>query len=235
MSEELNAGAGQTVSGQSEFVAPVETSEAISTPETAVEQDEPKLPQSQVNAIVSRETKRVKAEYEARIAQMSNQSQSVQPPQGQQHDIGQQVRDEVQRTLYTNNINAFVNNFEAKLQTLRIKDATFGEAYDSLNIPNVAPELAYHFDKLDNMGDVIKEFADKPTKYVDMINLSRINPALLEKELKKLSLSIKGNQEAPTRAASAPKAPLDQLKPSTLSTGGGRVPVSELRRRLKGL
>lgn len=67
--------------------------------------------------------------------------------------------------------------------------------------------------QLDNTGDVIYEVAKNPVKAVNLEALGRHDPKAFEREIKKLSDSIKANKEAAKNISKSPE-PYQRLKPN---------------------
>lgn len=82
------------------------------------------------------------------------------------------------------------------------------------------PAILHFADGVDNSGDVLYHLAQEPAKIGTLMQLSSIDPRLAQVEMKKLSDSLKQNQEAEGRPT--PKAPLNSIKPS--NTGIGKKP-----------
>ena len=116
-------------------------------------------------------------------------------------------------------------DFESKIKAEIESDPDFGDVYDSLNIAQ-HPELVIWMNGMDNSAKVVKDLANNPAKFANILMLAKNGMGTLaQKELAKLSDSIKVNQEA--QAQPKVKEPLDQLSPSSIGTGNGEMSVSD--------
>lgn len=195
------------------------------------------IPQSQVNRIAAREAReaaeKVRAEYEAKYGQ-SQQSQSQQP--NQPANIGgmiqispEQLRQEIHRAARDMSVESqaqeIERNWKSTMNAEMDRDPEFAQAYQDLDIES-NPGLLLEIYGMDNKVAVMKDLANNPSKYANILYLAGQNKgALAKKELDRLSASIKANEQAQKQ----PKvdAPLGHLKPSNIGTDNGEMGVSD--------
>lgn len=201
------------------------------------------IPQSQVNKIAAREAREAAekarqqaiAEYEQRIAQQSqqqqqasNQAQSLGGMQQMSPDqIRQMIQQEAFRMSQANWANKIAQDFDAKIKAAKLEDPDFADKYEALNLAE-HPKLVLWLNSMDNTTDIIKDIADYPTKMANIMMLANSGfEQLAQKEIKKLSDSIKANKQAQQQPSV--NEPLSQIKPSTIDMGNGSMSVSDLR------
>lgn len=194
------------------------------------------IPQSQVNKIAAREARQaaertrneMQAEYERQRV-----SQEVQTPPSQMGGIPQISPEQMEQHIMAAahrmsakmTADKMAADFESKIKAEIESDPDFGDVYDSLNISQ-HPELVIWMNGMDNAGKVVKDLANNPTKFANVLMLAKNGMGnLAQKALKDLSDSIKVNQEA--QAQPKVKEPLDQLSPSNIGTGNGEMSVSD--------
>jgi hypothetical protein len=212
-------------------------------------QDEKMIPQSQVNKIAAREAReaeertrqRMLAEFEQRQQQVSQQTSQAQPqaatslggiPQMTPEQIEQIIERKAYEMTQRNVANKIAADFESKVKQAKLSDPEFADKYDALNIEQ-HPRLILWMSSMDNMTDMIKDMADNPSKVANIMMLANGGfPQLAQKELARLSDSIKKNQEAQQQPQA--NEPLRQIKPSTIGTDNGSMTVSDFRKMFKG-
>jgi len=87
---------------------------------------------------------------------------------------------------------------------------------------------------MENTGDIMKEVLDNPHKLSQILSDIQDQPYLAQKNLQKLSASIKQNMAAKAEEAQA-RDPYSQLKPSpTAGMDNGSMSVSDFRKMFKG-
>lgn len=227
----------QAVTAEPEVAVQSETvQDAAPKTEQAPVVQEKMIPQSQVNKIAAREAKQaaertrneMQAEYERqRVAQDVQNEPSqmggipqISPEQMEQHIMAAAHRMSVKMTA-----DKMAADFEAKIKAEIELDPDFGDAYDSLNIAQ-HPELVIWMNGMDNSGKVVKDLVNNPAKFANILMLAKNGMGnLAQRELAKLSESIKVNQDA--QAQPKVKEPLDQLSPSSIGTGSGDLSVSD--------
>jgi len=225
---------------------------AVDTPEVAVQSEvtqeapaeavkapvvqEKMIPQSQVNKIAAREAKHAaeKARQEMQ-AEFERQrvNQEVQPQQSQMGGIPQISPEQMEQHIMAAahrmsakmTADKMAADFESKIKAEIESDPDFGDVYDSLNISQ-HPELVIWMNGMDNSAKVVKDLANNPAKFANILMLAKNGMGTLaQRELAKLSDSIKVNQEA--QAQPKVKEPLDQLSPSSIGVGSGDLSVSD--------
>ncbi len=101
----------------------------------------------------------------------------------------------------------------------RDADPEFAGLYDALGI-EAQPGLVIAMSGMENKAKVVKDLAKNPSKYANILTLANGgSPKLAEIELKKLSASIKANEEAKTRPKA--DAPLSQIRGSNIAGDDG--------------
>lgn len=190
------------------------------------------LSQSEVNRIVAGRLK----EQERRIQQQYAQQQPVtqQPAQTMgginqpsQSDLQQMIRQEAMNMARMEQANKVAQSYTQKINSEMNSDPEFAELYSELNIES-HPDMVFLVNDLDNTAAVVKDMAKNPSKFAQVMMLSRGgNQQLAFKELKKLSDSIKANEIA--KKQTIPAAPLSQMKPSHLSAGDGKLTVKDFK------
>jgi hypothetical protein len=208
--------------------------------------EEKMLPQSEVNEIVGK-AKREASEKAKRDAflelQKATAASPVAPPM-QQYGVpmGQQGANAPQLTQeqiiaiadQRAQINAqqqarnfidgqIANEFMAKINLAKQKIPDFDKnVYDKLGLGKVPIPLINVFNTVDNPGEVLKEMADNPSKFSDVMNAyvwNPENPELARTVILQISDSIKQNEAA--KATPQAPEPLSQVKPSTTGTDNG--------------
>lgn len=179
---------------------------------------------------------RVKEAYERAKQDAMNEyqaSQAATSSMGGMPGVSQeQIRTLIQQEAYRMSNEAMANqiasNFTAKMSQGEAKYTDFKEKVDALNLSS-HPQLVMWTEKLDNAADVMYDIANNPTKVAHILMLANGGfPDLAQKELQKLSSSIKTNEDA--KKVPSVNEPLGQLKPSTIGTGdGSRSTVTDLR------
>lgn len=219
------------------------------------------VPQSHVNKLIGKiklqEQQRANAYLEQLQQQQRQQLGNIAPGSGDTTAAGAEGQD----ADLLGQINAYIDqrveqkssaiseanvdrqigmDFGKKIHEAMIDDPEFAELYDDLQLDPSKSPIDYALIKmtapLENTASIMKELAQFPEKLSDISNLLREGKsALAQKTLKRLSDSIKANQEAKGKPQAS--APLDQLRPSTLGTSDGSVasgsPVSSYKSLLK--
>lgn len=214
---------------------------AVETTETQVEAppvvQEKMIPQSQVSKIAAREARQAAektrqqmlAEFErqqvAKDVEPAQQQNMGGMPQINPEQMEQYVLQAAHRMSTKMTADKMAADFESKIKAEIELDPDFGDLYDSLNISQ-HPELVIWMNGMDNSAKVVKDLANNPSKFANILMLAKSNMgALAQRELTKLSESIKVNQAAQSQPKV--KEPLDQLSPSSIGTGNGELSVSD--------
>lgn len=188
--------------------------------------------QSQVQAIAAKEARkaeergeaRARAQYEARMQQQQAPQQS-QPasvggmPQMSQEDIQRLIRQEAHTMSLDYQARQIEENWMGAMEAEKTADPEFADLYDAIGIEQ-QPGLVLAMAGMDNKAKVVKDLAKNPSKYANILTLANGgSPKLAQMELKKLSDSIRANDEAMKK----PKvdAPLSQVRASNLSGDDG--------------
>ena len=192
------------------------------------------IPQSQVNKIAAKEARaayekgqrEAQARYEREMQDRMNQNQPAQQSstvggmqQYTQEQIQNMIREQAHKMSQEAVINKIAQDFEAKIENAKLEDPEFEEKYDALNMV-AHPKTILWVNALENTTDVIKDMADNPAKYANIIMFSNSGlDHLAQKELQKLSASIKANKAA--QNIKQPNAPLDHIKSSGIGMDNG--------------
>jgi hypothetical protein len=228
-----------------------EVQEQVSAPVDDVQA--PRFNQIQMNDVVKRERER--AYEKGRIAAMQElqaQQQQQQQPQGQslggmqqfsQEDIERMIQEKatqatqehIQSQLAELKQQQMVNSF---VQKMEVAEQQYPGLEQELNQLNYSDPRIHAFigmvNDFENTGEIMKEVLDNPYKLSQILSDIQSQPYLAQKNLQKLSASIKQNQQAKAEEAQA-RDPYSQLKPST-SAGmdNGSMSVSDFRKMFKG-
>lgn len=206
------------------------------------------VPQSQVNEIVGRAkheaAERAVEAYKRQQAQ--SQSQNVSPQQ--QAHISEdeikrmtgeeikrhfgQLEQEAQERANLEAANRVVNTFKEKIMSGKDKYEDFEKVTGNLALkhyPNVVHLLADH---VDNSADVLYNLAQNRDKLYRIEALSAHNPEDAIYEIRRLSDSIKANEQSVN--IKHPNAPLSQQRPSNTGTGSdSSLSWADLKRKYK--
>lgn len=243
MVDEVQGGTG------SESQAPVSDSSSNSSTVTPAAPTEIKtapaekmVPASQVSKIAAQQAreaadrtrKEVMAEYESRTP---TQNQPANTPTsnmgGIQAPNEEQIRQMIQQEAWKMSNQALAEriaqDFESKMDAVKEKYPDFDEKYKALNLEK-HPELVLWTREMDNVGDVVYDIANNPTKFAQVLMLANSGfPQLAQQELSKLSASIKANEAA--KATPDAPAPLSQIKSSNIGVDNGDLGVSDYRKQ----
>jgi len=228
-----------------------EVQEQVSAPVDDVQA--PRFNQIQMNDVVKRERER--AYEKGRLAAMQElqaQQQQQQQPQGQslggmqqfsQEDIERMIQEKatqatqehIQSQLAELKQQQMVNSFVQKMEVAEQQYPGLEQELNELNYndPRIHAFIGMVND-FENTGEIMKEVLDNPYKLSQILSDIQSQPYLAQKNLQKLSASIKQNQQAKAEEAQA-RDPYSQLKPST-SAGmdNGSMSVSDFRKMFKG-
>jgi hypothetical protein len=219
----------QPVTQQSESTAPAESQQQAQAEKTYT--------QAQVNAIAAKEARKAAEQAEARSRAEMARSQQAAPQQtapsvgGIQQmspeQIQQMIRQEafqMSREHQAKQIEeSWLNSMDAEKQS----DPEFADLYDALNI-EAQPQLIMAMLGMDNKGKIVKDLAQNPAKYANILTLANGGAfKLAELELRKLSKSIQANMEAQKGQKVDP--PLGQVKSSNIGGDDGKNSVTDFR------
>lgn len=223
--------------GSETKVEPV--SENAGESEKAPVVQEKMIPQSQVSKIAAREARQaaekarneMRSEYErAQVPKVEAPAQQMGGmPQFSQEQLEQHIMTAAHRMSTKMTADKMAQDFESKIKAEIEADPDFGDLYDSLNIAQ-HPELVIWMNGMDNSAKVVKDLANNPAKFANILMLAKSGMSqLAQKELHKLHDSIKTNQAA--LAQPKAKEPLDQLSPSSVGVGSGEMSVSDFQKQ----
>lgn len=219
------------------------------------EMQRPMYNKIQLSDVVKRE--RQKAFEKGRLEAMQEfqaqqQQQQQEPQQGgslggmqqfSQADIERMIQEHatkatqehIQRQLSEMKQQQMVNSFVQKMQVAEQQYPGLEQELNQLNYndPRIHSFIGMVND-FENTGEIMKEVLDNPYKLSQILSDIQDQPYLAQKNLQKLSASIKQNQQAKMEEAQA-RDPYSQLKPST-SAGmdNGNMSVADYRKMFKG-
>ena len=184
--------------------------------------------------------------------QAQQQQQQQEPQQGaslggmqqfSQADIERMIQEQatratqehIQQQLAQMKQEQMVNSFVQKMQVAEQQYPGLEQELNQLNYndPRIHAFIGMVND-FENTGEIMKEVLDNPYKLSQILSDIQEQPYLAQKNLMKLSASIKQNMSAKQEEAQA-KDPYSQLKPST-SAGmdNGNMSVADYRKMFKG-
>lgn len=184
--------------------------------------------------------------------QAQQQQQQQEPQQGgslggmqqfSQADIERMIQEQatratqehIQQQLAQMKQEQMVNSFVQKMQVAEQQYPGLEQELNQLNYndPRIHAFIGMVND-FENTGEIMKEVLDNPYKLSQILSDIQDQPYLAQKNLQKLSASIKQNQQAKAEEAQA-RDPYSQLKPST-SAGmdNGNMSVADYRKMFKG-
>jgi hypothetical protein len=185
------------------------------------------IPVSQVNEIVKSRMAAAANKAREEMSQ-SNQSQGMGGMQSVNEDqIRRMIDEAAEKRSNEHMAHRIATNFVSKLEPGRAKYSDFDSVIGDLDLAN-NPHIVALTEGIDNTSDVLYEMGVNPSKFSAVVNLAVRNPHLAARELRKISESIKTNEQA----ASYPKAnePLSELKSSTVGVDNGKMSVRDLRK-----
>jgi len=219
------------------------------------EMQRPMYNKIQLSDVVKRERQKAfeKGRQEAMQEYMQQQQQQQQEPQQasslggmqqfSQADIERMIQEQatratqehIQQQLAEMKQQQMVNSFVQKMQVAEQQYPGLEEELNQLNYndPRIHAFIGMVND-LENTGEIMKEVLDNPYKLSQILSDIQEQPYLAQKNLMKLSASIKQNMSAKQEEAQA-KDPYSQLKPST-SAGmdNGNMSVADFKKIFRG-
>lgn len=219
------------------------------------EMQRPMYNKIQLSDVVKRERQKAfeKGRQEAMQEYMQQQQQQQQEPQQasslggmqqfSQADIERMIQEQatratqehIQQRLAEMKQQQMVNSFVQKMQVAEQQYPGLEEELNQLNYndPRIHAFIGMVND-LENTGEIMKEVLDNPYKLSQILSDIQEQPYLAQKNLMKLSASIKQNMSAKQEEAQA-KDPYSQLKPST-SAGmdNGNMSVADFKKMFRG-
>lgn len=233
----------------------------IDIPAENVQQAEPEsdagpLSRDIVSKIVDRERKKAfeKGKQEALMELQQQQQQAPQEQQPMQQPQGQVTLGGMQQfapgeldkmlaekvpQILQNHVQQFkqeqmVETFASKMKAAEEKYPGLESELNSLNYGD--PRMIRFIEMangLDNTGDIMKEVLDHPSKLTELLSNVADQPYIAQKQLMKLSQSIKTNQDALAQEAQA-RNPMSQLKPSQdAGMDNGNASVADFRKMFR--
>lgn len=206
------------------------------------------LSQDEVNRLVGREkaaaAEKARRQVEAEYAERSTQSNSA--PKVDNEKIVEEVerrlktqleqeQEEAQQQQLAEEWRKVVSNYNNKLA----ETAKSGDYDDYDEVVRGIDHSKYDMvvwgaTNLDNTGDIVYELAKNPAKAVNLETLGRHDQKAFERELKKLSDSIKANKEAAKNVSKAPE-PYSRLKPQVagVDTSSNSSDYASLKSRFR--
>lgn len=212
------------------------------------------LPQSQVNEIVGRAKQEA---AERAVEAYKRQQQQSQPNYAQQNDYGynqsqralseddvkrltgeelsrqrDQWAKEYQEKADADTAQRIVNAYKDKIAPGKEKYEDFEAVTNNVDMryyPNVVQLLAEY---VDNSHDVLYDLAKHRTKLAQIEQLCAHNPQDAIYEMKRLSDSIKANEQ--TSSVKHANSPLSQQRPSNTGTDSGNsLSIRDLKRKYR--
>ena len=220
------------------------------------EMQRPMYNKIQLSDVVKRERQKAfeKGRQEAMQELLAQQQQQQQQPMNQGGSLGgmtQMSQEDIQRMIQEEATRAtqehiqgqlaqmrqeqMVNSFVQKMQVAEQQYPGLEQELNQLNYndPRIHAFIGMVND-MENTGEIMKEVLDNPYKLSQILSDIQEQPYLAQKNLQKLSLSIKQNQQAKAEEAQA-RDPYSQLKPSTnAGMDNGDLSVSDYRKVFKG-
>lgn len=210
-----------------------DTSDSSSATNTAQEAPSEKMiPQSQVNAIVGKARQEAAERVRRELEQSKEQTSTPQlggMKQMSQDEINRLIDQRVEEKSHKAYAEQLINDFTGKLKAGAEKHADFDAVVSELNLP-ANPALVRWTNGLDNTADVLYDLGKHPEKYANVVMLANTAPAMAQSLLKRLSDSVKKNEEA-IKSERNVNEPLDHLKPSPTGMDSGNLTVSDLRKQ----
>jgi hypothetical protein len=210
--------------------------ESSPAPEVVETQTEKMIPQSQLEKIVKlakRDSER--SGYE----KARNEYAGYQAPQEQQapsmggmiqmtpEQLEQRILETANKVATRQMADTIEKDFYRSVDEAKDADPEFAIKYDKLNIEQ-HPELILWTHGMENRTKVLGDLAENPTKFANILMLAKSGLGELAKdELRKISSSMKANQEALKQPVA--NEPLDHLKPSSIGTDNGSMTVSDFK------
>lgn len=203
--------------------------------------------QSELNEIVGR-AKHEAVESFKRQQTQQNQQQHAQAPQNthkslSEDDVKRLTGEELNRQReewerqslerqHAETAQRIVNAYKDKIASGKDKYQDFEAVTNTVDMrhyPNVVQLLAEH---VDNASDILYDLARNRYKLNNLESLCERTPQDAIYEIRRLSDSIKANEESSQMKSS--KSPLSQLRPSITGMESGSLSWSDLKRKYRG-
>ncbi len=207
------------------------------------------LPQSKVNELVANaklvSAEKARKEAEAKYAQMMQSQggsmgmsgQQVQPQQ-EMPDFGalveQKLAEKEQAILHNQQrewIKSQADKFNEGMSQGENLYSDFKEVTGNYN-PSKFGHVTLLAAQVDNVADVMYDLLSNPMKLTNMQKLAEIDDNLALEEMRKLSASIKRNEQAVSSNQKSP-SPLSKLKTSIAGADSGKKTIADYKRMFK--
>jgi hypothetical protein len=142
------------------------------------------------------------------------------------HQAAQQ--EQIQRAQQEAEGRRILTELQAKVKDAEGRYPDFHEVTNQVDFTKI-PEVLHYSNLADNAGDVLYDLAKNPGK---IGTLRALPPELAALEVRRLSDSIRANQQASNRQA--PPEPLGQVKPSSVGMDSGARTVKDYKRLYRG-
>ncbi len=231
--QEVNAplSLSETNTNQSADVAATTNSggvaqEANPVQETAPERRERMFSRDELAKIANAEANRAyeKAKKEFQVQQ---QNQPQNDNQFSEDKIRDLINQEANKRAAEFEAQRIAEDFKGKLVAAKDRYPDFVETVGPLDIAR-NPDLVMLVNGLENTADILYDLGKNPSKYGVVSALMDRNKTLAASELKRLSDSIKINQQA--SQAPKPNQPLSQLSPSNVNSDMGSMTLSDFKK-----
>lgn len=225
----------------------VQDSGNVVAPEQTIDQVQPPkmLSEEQVNKIVRERVADVQKKADKRVSDLQSQFTTQNQGMGgmssgpSQEEIQRMIDEGVNQRLDQRVQEAMAqktySEYHAKIQAAKDKYPDIEERLAKLNLSQV-PQLVIWANSLDNTVETLKEMADNPARFGNVLTLAAISPAMAQAELANLSKSISVNESA--KNIPVPPEPLSQIKPSTIGSDSGEWTTKDkdafFRKRYRG-
>jgi hypothetical protein len=228
----------------------VEVSETEVPGGEVVEEQEKMLPQSEVNRIVGRQkelaaqraTEKAEAEFQQRLSEMESQaSNSMGGIAPSQEDIRGQMQSMLQEELqkqqdamaqqrYQQEMERVANDYHASMATGPSMFEDFEKVTSEFK-PEAFPYAVYLASQAENTPSLMYEMIKNPSKLLNIERLAEQDPDFAQRELMKLSNSIKENEKAKQDAQQQDtNSPLTRLTPNPVGTDNGAMTLRDLKK-----
>lgn len=211
-------------------------------------EQQPLLPQDQVNKIVAREKAKAadavrreledkhQRELESLNARRMQQEQS--PASASKVDmdaiyqnIHERINKEAQKRQLEDHLNAAANTYLHKVSQGKSAYEDFDTVTKDFR-PEAFPQITYLLSNMDNAADILYDLSKNPLKLAAINSFAQNanTVPIAQNELMKLSQSISANKQAQTDAQNQNVSdPLDRLQPSRVSGSNGKMSIRDLR------
>lgn len=145
--------------------------------------------------------------------------------------LRQEWSEESQRNAKQQDANRIASEFFQKIDSGKAKYDDFDTVTQDVNFGNIANTVALAT-QFDNTADIMYELSKNPTKIGSLESLMLIDPKLAMVEMRRLSNSLKSNEEA--GKFNSPNEPLSQMRPTKAGAEkSGPLTAADYRRRYK--